>query len=193
MKLARPQVALGILAGGRASRMGGADKAMVLRGGERLLDRTLSALDPENGDGSHFPQTLVSHNAEGGLPAGLRRVSDLRPGFPGPLAGIEAMLAACEQAWLLSVPVDLDCIPEDLFERLRDCAREGVGASARDADGAQPLVALWPVRESRARVAAALDAGEGAVHRVQAALGFSGCDFSPFRFGNLNTPAELQA
>jgi molybdopterin-guanine dinucleotide biosynthesis protein A len=80
-----------------------------------------------------------------------------------------------------------------LFERLCDCTRESVGASARDADGAQPLVALWPVRESRAALAAALDAGEGAVHRVQAALGFAVCELSPLRFGNLNTPADLRA
>ena len=36
MKLARSQVALGILAGGQASRMGGTDKALAMHEGTRL-------------------------------------------------------------------------------------------------------------------------------------------------------------
>jgi molybdopterin-guanine dinucleotide biosynthesis protein A len=186
MKPLRSQVALGILAGGRASRMGGTDKALAIHEGARLIDRALAAL------GSGYAATLVSYNRDASaLPPALRAVPDLRTDFPGPLAGIEALLAACDAPWLLSVPVDLDAIPEGLFERLRDRGTEGQGIAARDAQGAQPLVALWPVAASRPAVCAALDAGEGAVHRVQSALGFAVCDFAPSSFGNLNTPADL--
>jgi molybdopterin-guanine dinucleotide biosynthesis protein A len=186
MKPLRSQVALGILAGGRASRMGGMDKALAVREGARLIDRALAAL------GTGYAATMISYNRDASaLPTALRAVPDLRADFPGPLAGIEALLAACAEPWLLSVPVDFDAIPEKLFERLCEGVFEGQGVAARDAQGAQPLVALWPVVASRAAVAAALDASDGAVHRVQSELGFAVRDFTPSSFGNLNTPAEL--
>jgi molybdopterin-guanine dinucleotide biosynthesis protein A len=188
MKLQRGQVALGILAGGQALRLEGADKALVRHRGEKLLDRTLAAL------GAGFAQCLLSYNRapSNELPTAVRVVADLRNDFAGPLAGIEALLDACDAPWLLSVPVDLESIPDDLFEAL---AGEGhaSGVRACDADGLQPLVALWPVPEARAAVGAALQAGEGAVHRVQDSLGFVEHDFAGWRFGNLNTRAELQA
>ena len=183
----RARVSLGILAGGQARRMGGADKALLRRDGQTLVQRTLDAL------GGGFAQALLSYNGESAdsLPRGLRVVPDSRANFPGPLAGIEALLAAAEGDWLLTVPVDLAQLPEGLPERLLACVAGGDGVAARDADGAQPLVALWPVASSRAAVAAALDGGERAVHRVQQALGFAGCDLSPLVLGNLNTPADL--
>jgi molybdopterin-guanine dinucleotide biosynthesis protein A len=187
MKLARDQLALGVLAGGQARRLGGIDKALLVHEGRPLAERTIAAL----GDG--YAQVLLSHNRTGELPVQVRRVADLRPGFPGPLAGIEALLAASSAPWLLTVPVDLARIPEGLAERLAEAAAPGQGVCAHDADGEQPLVALWPVPASRLAVAAALDAGERAVHRVQALLGFGRCELSPWRFGNLNTPADLKA
>jgi molybdopterin-guanine dinucleotide biosynthesis protein A len=186
MKLARSQVALGILAGGQASRMGGTDKALAMHEGARLIDRALAAL------GNGYAATLVSYNRDASaLPTGLRAVPDLRADFPAPLAGIEDLLAATDAHWLLSVPVDIDAIPEDLFEQLSARGSGGQGIAARDAQGPQPLVALWRVAASRPAVSAALDSGDGAVHRLQSALGFTTCDFTPSRFGNLNTPAEL--
>ena len=188
MILPRSQVALGILAGGQASRLGGADKAMALRRDERLLDRCLASL------GAGHAQLLLSYNREPGphLPSGMQVVADLRRDFQGPLAGIEAMLEACTAPWLLSVPVDVDQFPSRLFERLVE-AGAGRGARARDEEGLQPLLALWPVESSRAAVSAALQAGEGAVHRVQEALGFASCEFAGCRLGNLNTRAELDS
>jgi molybdopterin-guanine dinucleotide biosynthesis protein A len=190
MSIARARVALGILAGGQARRFGGADKALLQVGGLTLVQRTLDAL----GDG--FAQTLLSYNGAraSALPAGLQVVPDLRGGFPGPLAGIEALLACTQAEWLLTVPVDLARIPAELVERLlAAAAAHGEGVSARDADGAQPLVALWPVASSRAAVGAALDAGERAVHRVQHILGFGRCELAPLALGNLNTPTDLAA
>ena len=185
MILARDQVALGILAGGRASRMGGADKALVSFGGERLVDRVLAAVGPG------YAASLISYNlaSNGHLPRSLLPVADLRAGNPGPLAGIEALLNACEARWLLSLPVDIEKVPPRLFDQFAEFAQDGIGVRARDEEGEQPLVALWPVPEARAAVRAALDAGEGAVHRVQDRLGFRVRELP--RLGNLNTPADL--
>jgi molybdopterin-guanine dinucleotide biosynthesis protein A len=186
--IARPLVVLGILAGGQARRLGGADKALALHHGEALAERTLRAL------GGGFAQILLSYNGASAqaLPAAATPVPDLRPGFPGPLGGVEALLAAARGEWLLTVPVDLAHVPADLAERLLACALPGRGVSARDADGAQPLVALWPVASSRNAIGAALDAGERAVHRVQEILGFAPCELAPLRLGNLNTPADFE-
>lgn len=186
MIIPRRQVALGILAGGQARRMGGIDKALVRHHGERLIDRVLA----DAGEG--FAQVLVSHNGND-LAGELRCVPDLRGGHPGPLAGVEALLTACDAPWLLTLPVDIERIPPDLCERLAASASDDVGARARDLDGDEPLVALWPAASARIAVAAALDAGDNAVHRVQAALAFAACDFGASRFGNLNTLADLQA
>jgi molybdopterin-guanine dinucleotide biosynthesis protein A len=187
MSLARGQVALGILAGGQARRLGGIDKALASYQGQPLVQRTLAAL------GEGYAETIISYNGSGGakLPAGARCVADSRPGYAGPLAGIEALLSTCSSPWLLTVPVDLAQVPEDLFERLAACAADGICVRAQDSDGEQPLVALWPLPRSRGAANSALDAGENAVHRLQALLGFQACDFSPWCFGNLNTPEDF--
>jgi molybdopterin-guanine dinucleotide biosynthesis protein A len=180
-------VTLGILAGGQARRLGGIDKALAQYRGATLAQRTLDAI------GSGFAQQLASYNGlgEAALPAGLSVVRDRRPGFLGPLAGIESLLAASASPWLLTVPVDLGEIPADLVERLLSCLEGGDGVAVLDGDGAQPLVALWPVDSSRAAVGAALDAGERAVHRVQQILGFGECPIAPTLLGNLNSPDDF--
>jgi molybdopterin-guanine dinucleotide biosynthesis protein A len=185
--VSRGAITLGVLAGGQALRLDGADKALRLYRGRPLAQRCLDAL------GEGFADTLASYNGAGTLPSPLRAVPDRRGGYPGPLAGVDALLAASSSQWLLTVPVDLVELPADLVERLLARAHDDQGVAARDADGSQPLVALWPVASSRAAVTAALDAGERAVHRAQQALGFSMCDLSPLRLGNLNTPADFDA
>jgi len=185
--VSRARITLGVLAGGQALRLDGADKALLRFRGQPLAQRCLDSL------GGGFADMLASYNGNGQLPSPLRAVPDRRKGYPGPLGGIEALLSAASSEWLMTVPVDLVELPADLDRRLLASARDGHGAAARDADGSQPLVALWPVANSRAAVLAALDAGERAVHRVQQALGFASCDLSPLRLGNLNTPADFDA
>lgn len=183
-------VTLGILAGGQATRLGGLDKAWQPFRGMPLIQRTLAALDTAPA------AALASYN---GPPAtmiqlGLRAVADLRPGFPGPLAGIEALLAACATDWLLIVPVDLREIPHGLPKRLFECAQPagmGRGVVARDIEGVQPLVSLWPVRRALPAVRLALDQGRASVRRLQDSMHFMQCELGPFRFGNLNTPADF--
>jgi molybdopterin-guanine dinucleotide biosynthesis protein A len=189
--LTRGQISLGILAGGQALRLGGADKAFAQFQGRSLLARTLDAL------GSGYPQVLISYNgADDGVvsSAGLV-VPDLRADFPGPLAGIESLLQATNGDWLLTIPVDLKEIPDDLVEslcRVQAADADGHGAAVLDADGLQPLVALWPVSAARVACAAALDAGDAAVLGVLKSMHFRIADISPFRLGNLNAPTDFE-
>jgi molybdopterin-guanine dinucleotide biosynthesis protein A len=181
----RDQVCLGILAGGRGLRLGGVDKAFAQFDGHSLLARTLAAM------GSGYARTLVSYNGREPGAAALRVevLPDLRPDFPGPLAGLEALLARTVQPWLLTVPVDLRALPAELPERMLAIWQ---GVVLRDGDGLQPLVALWPVASARAAVAAALAAGALAVHPLARQLGLAVLDLSPGRLGNLNTPADFE-
>src|SRR5690606_16213291 len=121
---------------------------------------------------------------------GFACVTDLRPGQPGPLAGIEALAAACTTSWLWVLPVDVFALPRDLFAGLAAQATLAPpgGCWLRDAGGLQPLVGLWPRAQLNEAVSAALDAGEGAAHRVLATLQAATLDLSPARLGNANTP-----
>jgi len=177
---------LGLLAGGAGSRLGGADKAWLQRGGvpqvlrlaRRLSGETMSVLVSANRDPARY--------AEVGLTAIPDRRADI-----GPIAGLDALANACPTPWLLTVPVDLVDVNDCLLRSL--AAAGGEGAFAIDDDGAQPLVALWRVEALRAALSQALEANEIAVHALQARMGMAGVRFTGFRFGNLNTPADLAA
>src|SRR5690606_22461096 len=179
-------VTLGILAGGRATRLGGRDKAWIERGGRPLVLALAARLAPE------VDASLVSANRDVDryLAHGLHPVPD-RTCDAGPLGGLDALAAACETPWLLTVPVDVVDVNDCLLRSLR-AAGPG-GAWAEDDNGAQPLVALWPVEALRAGAAAALASGDFAVHALQARLGMAPVRFAGLRFGNLNTPADLAA
>lgn len=181
----RDQVCLGILAGGRGLRLGGADKALAQFQGRTLLARTIAAM------GAGYARTLVSYNGVDprAHTLGGSILPDLRTGFPGPLAGLESLLAATTESWLLTVPVDLRELPADLPARM---LAVGQGVVVCDGDGLQPLVALWPVVEAREAVAAALASGQLAVHSLATRLCPAVLDISPVRLGNLNTPADFE-
>lgn len=181
----RTGITLGILAGGHAKRLGGIDKAWLHRDGIsqvlRLHDMFVSQV----------ATALVSANRN--LPRyevyGLQTVTD-RVGDAGPVAGIDAMVAGCQTEWLLTIPVDVLTVPVDLLERL---AASGRGTFAQDNDGPQPLIALWEVEKTRHAVASALVSGRLAVQELQSRLDMPPTQFVDFRFGNLNTHADLDA
>lgn len=179
----RPDVTLGLIAGGRATRLGGCDKAWLQRDGEALVLSLARRFAP--------CPVLVSANRSLDRYAGqrLHAVADRIAGA-GPLGGIDALLRACGSPWLLTVPVDAIDPPADLLERLRGAAVDG--AFAVDADGPQPLFSLWRVAAARPAVSAALAQGHFAVHAVQAMLRMPGVAWHASRFGNLNTPADLE-
>ncbi|KFN45709.1 molybdenum cofactor guanylyltransferase [Arenimonas composti] len=180
-------LSLGVLAGGRGRRMGGVDKAWIEVGGVTLLQRCLAGFPGFAG------AVLVSaRSADPRFAAlGLHPVFDRRPGFAGPLAGLEALANACSTPWLLTVPVDVEGLPGDLAARLY-AARRRNGAVLADAVGLQPLVALWSVPALRTAAASALDAGHAAARDLVAALDLAVVDIAPATLRNRNTPEDLQ-
>ena len=177
---------LGILAGGRATRLGGRDKAWLERDGVPQVLR-IARRFPE------IARVLVSANtgAEAYACHGLEPVADSVV-EAGPVGGLEALARACDSEWLLTLPVDLVGFNECLLPTLH--AEAGIdGAWAEDDDGPQPLVALWRVAALREQASAALASSDYSVQALQARLGMARVRFAGVRFGNLNTIDDLRA
>lgn len=177
---------LGLLAGGRATRLGGVDKAWLERDGVpqvlRLAGRVRDEVDAVMVSANHGGERYAAY--------AMDVVADRVAGL-GPLGGLDALAAACTTPWLLTLPVDLLSVNDCLLRSLR--AAGACGAFAEDDDGVQPLVALWPVASLRAALPSAITSGMHAVHSLQAGLGMASVRFEGVRFGNLNTPADLAA
>jgi len=126
-----------ILAGGRATRMGGVDKGLQIYRGIPLAMHALLRLSPQVGH--------VLINANRNLAAydsmGVPVWPDALPDFAGPLAGFLAGLERCETPYLVSVPCDSPLFPEDLVARLSqglvEADAEIAMAKTHEADGEQ--------------------------------------------------------
>lgn len=180
-------VTLGILAGGRATRLGGGDKAWMQRDGKpqvlRIAQRFASRVDAVLVSSNANPQRYRQH----GLTAVADSVTDI-----GPMGGLDALMAVCATHWLLTIPVDVVDVNDCLLPTLFACAN-GRGAYAIDDDGPQPLVALWRVDNARAAIDEAVAQCRHGVHPLLESLRMSPVELRGVRFGNLNTPAELVA
>ena len=182
-----------ITAGGQSRRFG-TDKAAALLHGRPLLAHVAGAL-------AAFPdRVLIAPPDRYALP-GWRALPDTHPG-EGPLAGLEAALAAASPGWVAFVGVDLPGLTPAYWAALVAVSADvppGVRSvqALDDAGRAQPLGALYHTA-LRPRVTALLDAGERrlrqaappeaeAVRTVE--LGPLG--LSPALLRNVNTPADL--
>jgi molybdopterin-guanine dinucleotide biosynthesis protein A len=183
--LSAADITLGLLAGGRGSRLGGADKAWLTRDGVPQVVRWSTRFAGEHGP------LLVSANRDSGRHAahGFRVVPDRRPDL-GPIGGLDALAADCATPWLFTLPVDLVGANDCLLRTLLSLRGED-GAFAIDDDGPQPLAALWRRDALRTACVEAIAANETAVHLLRKRLDLPAVVFSGFRFGNLNTPDDL--
>ena len=138
-----------ILAGGRGSRMGGADKGLQNFNGTPLALHTLMRLQMQHG--GFVGEVLI--NANRNIAAyesfGVPVWPDSLPDFAGPLAGFMTGLEHSATPWLLTVPCDTPLFPFDLAARLAEAAvREDADiamAAAREEDGqlrTQPVFCL---------------------------------------------------
>lgn len=191
-----------ILAGGRGSRAGGADKALLMLGDRPLLVHVAERLSPQVAALALNANGAADRFATPGLArSGIADVlADARADFSGPLAGILAGLdwaAGLGADAMVSVAVDTPFFPADLVARLQ-LARETTGqpvALAESGSGLHPTFGVWPVA-GRGGLRAALESGTRRVTEWAEALGwvqvsFPGSDPDPFF--NINTLADLAA
>lgn len=188
-----------VLAGGRGSRMGGADKGLQNFNGVPLALHTLLRLSPQVGEMLVNANRNLSAYESFGAPVW----PDALPDFAGPLAGFLMGLEQAETAWIVTVPCDTPLFPTDLVQRLAEAAeREGAEiamASGPEADGqlrTQPVFCLLrrELLESLVRFTHGggrkIDAWTAQHHTVVVPFDRPGDD--PRAFFNANTLAELR-
>ena len=134
-----------VLAGGRATRMGGVDKGLQAWRGVALVDHVIARLAPQVAGVLVNANRNVADYAARGWPV----VGDADASFSGPLAGVLAGLRAARTPWLAVVPCDVPKVPEDLVARLAAGAGPGGAYVVRDDDDGrervEPLCCLLPV------------------------------------------------
>ncbi len=133
-----------ILAGGRATRLGGVDKREIVVDGATIFDRQCQVLLPR------VAEIIVSTPAGG---RGYRTVVDPVAGI-GPLAGITAGLAATITPWLLVLAGDMPYISGALIDRMLELATAAVDAvGIRVGPLPEPLLCVLRVAAARPIVA----------------------------------------
>lgn len=197
--IARDDITGVILAGGRGSRMGGADKGLQNFRGMPLALHTMLRLQPQVGAVMVNANRNLSAYESFGVPVWPDGLAD----FAGPLAGFLVGLERCETPWLVTVPCDTPLFPPDLVERLAQALeREDADiamAAAREDEGAaprtQPVFSLLRVELMESLVRFTHGGGRKidawtAQHRT-VLVPFDRAGDDPSAFFNANTLAEL--
>ncbi|MDK8173503.1 NTP transferase domain-containing protein [Curtobacterium citreum] len=177
-----------LLAGGRASRMGGIDKTALIADGLTLTDHAVAA--------SAGARSVVLVGLRDGrtAPDGVV-VTREDPPFGGPVAGIAAGLAAIAEPapWTLVLACDL-VRPEravDALLRAADDTADANGFVAVDEDGRrQPLLALYRSSALREAVRALGDPTDAAVRRLTAGLRLVEVRLSAGLCADVDEPAD---
>jgi molybdenum cofactor guanylyltransferase len=187
-----------ILAGGGATRFGGAPKGLAQVGNMRIVDRVAASLR-ETTDA-----LLMIANSPDAC-TWLREVPthpDVRPGT-GALGGLHAALVHAGGPIVL-VAWDMPFVPSSLLRALRARGEAGADAVLPESDGSrrgvEPLCA-WYAPSCLPAIEAALDAGERRVvafHHSVRVERLPLADVSAFgdparMFSNVNTPDDLVA
>jgi molybdopterin-guanine dinucleotide biosynthesis protein A len=184
----RDDVTALILAGGRATRMGGVDKRALIVEGRTIFERQCEVLAPR------VAEIVVSCAPDAPAIPGYRSVADAVAGA-GPLAGIAAGLTAAPTAWLLVLAGDMPYITAALVDRMLAAATDDVDAVGIRVGGLpEPLLCVLRVDVARAAVLRRL-----AAQRLKAStlltdegLRIAWLDETDARaVKNINTPGDL--
>lgn len=129
-----------IIAGGKARRFNGADKAMIMFNQKPLVEHVITRiLDQVDLVAINRSSTLQGYD--------LPIVADLESDQCGPIGGLEAAIKWAKAVkprpeYLLTVPVDTPFLPRDLVSRLLPAAKENGAAIASTDTQLQPTISL---------------------------------------------------
>ena len=112
-KISKNEITVVILAGGKASRMDGEDKGLIVFRELPLIAHVVNVVKPK------VSQILISANRNFEEYANFGKVirDDLK-GFQGPLAGISKSLKVCSTPYLLVLPCDSPLVDASLIDSL---------------------------------------------------------------------------
>lgn len=178
-----------ILAGGRATRMGGVDKGLVEIAGRPMVEWVVQRLSPQ------VSEIVVNANRSQQVyqQLGMRVVSDTVPDYQGPLAGMASAMTAVRTPWLLTVPCDSPFLPDVLVERFGRVVGDDdtCVVTAHDGVRLQPVFNLMHV-SFESGIHEFLASGERKIDRWFSQIEHRTVDFAdlPDTFININTPQE---
>jgi molybdopterin-guanine dinucleotide biosynthesis protein A len=132
-----PHLTAAILAGGRASRLGGIDKGALVLGGTSIVQRQIRLLRPL------AERLVIVANDRGryanlGVPVIRDLVAD-----KGPLGGLYTALVDASAEWTMVVACDLPFLDAGFLRHLVASARDVEAVVPRTADGLHPLCAVY--------------------------------------------------
>lgn len=179
-----------ILAGGRATRMGGRDKGLLHLQRKPLIAHVIHRLAPQ------VSEIMINANREidayrtFGYPVLQDEVTD----FAGPLAGMQLGLKHASNEYLLTVPCDSPALPPDLATRLQAALivhRADIAIATSDGS-THPVFCLCK-KNVLPSLNDYLEHGGRKVSEWQKSLNHVYADFSDCHdaFANLNTPEDL--
>jgi molybdopterin-guanine dinucleotide biosynthesis protein A len=179
-----------ILAGGKASRMGGSDKGLIVFRGQHMVTHVINRLSQQVG------QILINANREieRYKSLGFTVITDEISDFAGPLAGLHAGMRAAKTEFILSVPCDTPLLPEDLSLRLMTAveSQQADIAVAKTGEQLHPVFCLCRTNLTQ-DLEKFLKAGGRKVDDWQKQHTYVEVSFddNPSAFSNVNTPEEL--
>lgn len=178
-----------VLAGGRATRMGGIDKGLQRLNGKALWRHVADSLEPQ------VTNLVISanRNLDSWQSSGYPIITDSLNDFPGPLAGMLSVMQQIESEWFLFCPCDTPFIPSFLAERLIQQKKSSPVVWVHDGERDHPAIALVN-REVIAELEIYLAGGERRVMVFMRKIGGHSVDFSDVKsaFINVNTLNDLQ-
>jgi molybdenum cofactor guanylyltransferase len=132
-------LAAAILAGGRASRLGGRPKALLPLGDARIIDHQLAALRRVAAE-----VFIVANEPALYAAFGVPVIGDRVPAG-GAMAGLHAAVSAARAPYTVVLACDLPFVTAAFAQALADAALEARAdvALPRTADGLHPLCACW--------------------------------------------------
>ena len=178
-----------VLAGGRAQRMGGIDKGLILLNGKPMIEHVIAALRVE------IDKLLINanRNLEQYAAFGYPVIPDIMDGYLGPLAGIASGMRAASSQYIVTAPCDSPLVANNLVRRLYETlTREGADISvAHDGERMHPVFALMR-RDLLPNLLDFLNAGQRKIDRwyAQHRLAVAYFRDQPEAFRNVNSPEE---
>jgi len=179
-----------VLAGGQGNRMGGKDKGLVLLNDIELFRYVLETLRPQVDRLAISANRHIDRYQQAGVPV----ITDSLPDYPGPLAGMLAVMEAVESEWFLFSPCDTPNIPSDLAACLWDSLKDSRVSAVWVNDGERDHPGIALIHHSvKVALRAYLSAGERRVMQFLLSIGGRAVVFDKAltHFANINTLDEL--
>ncbi|CAH3747260.1 Molybdenum cofactor guanylyltransferase, partial [Enterobacter cloacae] len=178
-----------VLAGGRATRMGGKDKGLQLLNGKPLWQHVADTL------AGQVTAMAISANRhiDTYRQSGYAVYQDSLENYPGPLAGMLSVMQQSHGEWFIFCPCDTPFIPSCLVERLFLLRGTAPVVWVHDGERDHPAIALMH-RSLAPALQAYLAARERRVMVFMRESGGHSVDFSDVKsaFVNVNTSEDLQ-